>query len=69
MLQPHFSTGDTRNYFAKKQAFDQAADPRVWELQSLPPQAQQAYVQSLSPADAKALLAKRTALKQIGVLQ
>ena len=69
LLMPHFTGGSPASYFSQKQTFDQAADPRLWELQSLPPNAQQAYVQSLSPADAKALLAKRQALKQLGVLQ
>jgi hypothetical protein len=69
MLTPYFAHGDTANYLQQKQQFEQAADPRVWELQALPAAQQKAYVQSLSPQDARGLLMKRQALRQLGVIQ
>jgi hypothetical protein len=69
LLTPHFSKGDTASYLAQKQAFEQGADPRIFELQALPPDQQKAYVSSLSAQDAKQLLQKRAILKQLGVIQ
>lgn len=69
MLTPYFAHGDAQGYLQQKQLFEKAADPRVWELQSMSPEAQKAYVSGLSPADAKDLLTKRQTLKQLGVLQ
>lgn len=69
LLTPHFTGGDAETYLTKKQAFEKAADPRIWELHNLSPDAQKTYVQKLSPADAKSLLENRGALKQIGVFQ
>lgn len=69
LLTPHFTSGDAETYLTKKQAFEKAADPRIWELHNLSPDAQKTYVQKLSPADAKSLLENRGALKQMGVFQ
>jgi hypothetical protein len=69
LLTQHFSKGDAATYLDKKQTFERAADPRVWELQRLPPDQQKAYISSLSPADAQHLLGARSVLKQLGALQ
>jgi hypothetical protein len=69
MLTQHFTRGDQASYFNNKQSFERAADPRIWELQALPPQQQKAYIDSLSPADAQHLLAARNVLRGMGALQ
>src|SRR6185312_14853234 len=69
LLTSPFTKGDQASYFNTKQSFEQAADPRIWELQNLSAADQKAYVSKLSPSDAAKLLAARTAMKQLGAFQ
>ena len=59
---------DTTSYQKMEIQFDQAADPRIWQLQALPPDQQKAFVQSLSPQQAADFMKRRAALKQMGAL-
>ena len=67
LLSPHVFSRDPVGYGTKEQAFDQAADPRLFQMNSLPPDKQADFIKSLSPADAKDLMDKRQQLKSMGV--
>jgi len=69
MLSGFYNNGDAKGYSQAKTTFETNADPRLWQLQSMTPQQQAAFVQSLAPADARALLAKRQALRGMGVFR
>lgn len=66
LLQPHYVGRDPVKYANTELQFDQNADPRVWQLLSMNPQEQAAYVKGLPPAVAADMLKKRQALRQIG---
>jgi hypothetical protein len=67
VLQDQYLTRDPIAYGKKEIQFDQNADPRVWQLQSMSPQQQAVYVKSLPPDMAADLLKKRQELKKLGV--
>lgn len=68
ILLPSLNQRDPVAYSQKENTFDQNADPRIWQLQSLPPDQQAAYIKKMPPDVAKDLLSKRQALKQLGAL-
>jgi hypothetical protein len=69
MLQPHYLARDPVQYGQKEMLFDQNADPRIWQLENMPPQQQAAYVKSLPASVAADVLAKRRVLKSIGAIK
>ncbi len=68
LLTPHVLARDPVAYGQKELAFDQAADPRVFQLNSMNDDQAKAYIKKLSPDDAKALLQSRAQLKALGAL-
>lgn len=68
-LQPHYLQRDPVQYGQKEMTFDTNADPRIWQLESLPPASQATFVNSLPAQVAADLLNKRRNLKAIGVLK
>lgn len=68
VLNPLYLNRNPVEYGQKENVFDQNADPRIWQLESLQPADQAKYVKSLPPEVASDLLQKRKALKQIGAL-
>jgi hypothetical protein len=52
-----------------EQVWRNAYDPRVFQLQNMPPQDQAAFVKALSPSDARLILQKRQALRSMGAIQ
>jgi hypothetical protein len=69
LLQPHYLARDPVAYGQKELTFDQNADPRVWQLQSMPQDQRAKYIKTLPPAVAADTLKKYQALKQLGVFQ
>ena len=69
LLGPHGDARDPIGYAQKERAFDQAADPRVFQLQNMSPQAQVEYVKKLPPEVARQILKQRQSLQQLGVIQ
>ena len=67
LLNPHYMGRDPQAYGSKELEFDTNADPRIWQLNGMQPDAQAKYVKSLDPAVAADLLKKRQALKNLGV--
>lgn len=68
ILMPHVIGRDPVALQQKQLAFDSAADPRVFQLNSMNPQQQAAYVKKLAPQDAQDLLGKVKTLKEMGAL-
>lgn len=68
VLAPFGDKRDPEGYNKAAREFDQYADPRIWELESKPPQEQAAYVKKLSPEVARDLLQRRQKLKAMGAL-
>lgn len=67
LLSPHGNARDPVAYQQKEQAFDQAADPRLWQLKAMDAATAQKYLSTL-PADVAAQLRQKAAtLKQLGV--
>ena len=66
-LSEHRFGNDPVSYGRKEIAFDQAADPRIFQLQDMPPDRQKAYIAALPPNVAQELLAKRTKLQKMGI--
>jgi hypothetical protein len=60
------NNGNVANLDQFERSWRNNFDPRVFQLNVMNPQEQKAYVGNLSPADAKALLAKRAAIRQMG---
>jgi len=58
-----------QNQIAFENAWRNSLDRRVFQLQTMGPQEQQAFIKSLSPTDAKTLLQKRQALRSLGAIQ
>lgn len=68
ILTPHVLGRDPQAYGAKELQFDQAADPRVFQLSAMNDKQQSDYVKKLPPQDAKDLLDKFRQLKGMGAL-
>lgn len=69
LLAPLANSRNSTAYNNTEMKFDQAADPRLWQLQNMAPAAQAQYVSTLPPATAKMLLQNRQVLKGMGALQ
>lgn len=66
MLSPLATARDAAGYQQAEQAFDQAADPRIFQIANMPAAQAQKYIASLTP-EVQADLRKRAAmLKQMG---
>lgn len=68
LLTPLRLSNNAAGYSAAEGAFDQAADPRVYQLQHMPPDQQAAFVQSLTPGVAAQIRASRQKLQNMGAL-
>lgn len=68
LLAPLRNANDVTGYTNKELAFDQNADPRIWQMQGMNPSQQKAYVSALPPTVAAQLLKQRGALKGMGAL-
>lgn len=67
LLSPQGNAKDPIGYQQKEQIFDQAADPRLFQLKRMTPQQGQAYLSSLPPQVSADLKQRAQVLKQLGV--
>jgi hypothetical protein len=58
--------GNVANQDQFERTWRNTFDPRVFQLNVMPPNDQKAFIAKLSPADAKALLEKRAQIRQMG---
>ena len=68
LLAPFGDARDPSTYNQKAREFDQQADPRIYQLQSMNPAEQAAYVKKMPPAEAQEMLSRRQKLKTLGAL-
>jgi hypothetical protein len=68
LLTPLANARNATEYNNTETKFDQAADPRIWQLQNMAPADQAKYVASLSPSVAQMLFKNRQVLKGMGAL-
>ena len=69
LLTPHALSRDPVSYGTKEQTFDQAADPRIWQWQSIQnPAAKKAFAAQLAKSD-PSIPGKIQALEQMGALK
>lgn len=67
LVTPHYIKGDAGNFLTKKQAFDTAADPRLWEWKNIQdPTARAEFAKSLATQD-PSIMGKLKALEGLGV--
>ena len=66
LLQQAANARDPAQYNQREVAFDQAADPRVWQLNEMPADKQAEYVKKLPASVAADLLKRRQTLRQLG---
>lgn len=69
VLAPLANARNPTAYNNAEVQFDQAADPRIWQLQNMAAPDQAKFVSGLSPGVAKQLLQNRQVLKGLGALQ
>jgi hypothetical protein len=69
LLQPYKLKNDVAGYQTTLSKFNQAADPRVWQFQSMTPEQRSAFKASMSPADQKAFGNKIRTLEGMGAIQ
>lgn len=67
-LESHKLNNDIAGTLTTDSDFIKNADPRIWQLENMQPQEKAAYINKLTPEEAKALLAKRAKIKDIGGL-
>lgn len=67
-LSPHGNAKDPVGYQQKEQVFDQAADPRLWQLKGMTPQQAQSYLSAMPPQVRADLQQRARVLKQLGAL-
>lgn len=68
LLAPYRNKNDATGYTNTELAFDQNADPRIWQLQGMNADQQKAYVSNMPQDVAAQLLKQRQALKGMGAL-
>jgi hypothetical protein len=68
LLTPLANARNATEYNSTETKFDQAADPRIWQLQNMAPADQAKYVSTLPPSVAKMLRDNRQVLKSMGAL-
>lgn len=66
LLQQAANARDPAKYNQIETAFDQAADPRIWQLSEMAPAQQAAYIKTLPPTVAADLLKRRQTLRGLG---
>jgi hypothetical protein len=67
LLTPHFIAGDAGSFLTKKQQFDDAADPRIWEWRNIQdPQARAEFAKSLAAQD-PTIMDKMNKLEALGI--
>lgn len=69
LLQPYKLKNDVAGYQTTLSKFNQAADPRVWQFQSMTPEQRSAFKAGMSPADQKAFGNKIRTLEGMGAIQ
>jgi hypothetical protein len=69
LLQPYKLNNDVAGYQSTLTKFNQAADPRVWQFQSMTPDQRAHFKASMSPADQKAFGNKIRTLEGMGAIQ
>lgn len=69
LLQPYKLQNNVAGYQQAQTAFNQAADPRIWQFQNMDPQQRAAFKGGMSPADQKAFGAKIRTLEGMGAIQ
>jgi hypothetical protein len=69
LLQPYKLNNDVAGYQSTLSKFNQAADPRVWQFQSMTPEQRASFKASMSPADQKAFSGKIRTLEGMGAIQ
>lgn len=67
-LGPVANARDPQSYNAKEIAFDQAADPRIWQIKAMNAAQAQQFLSKLPPNVAADLKAKAMKLKELGAL-
>lgn len=68
LLAPHGNSKDPVAYQQKEQAFDQNADPRLWQLKGMTGEEAQKYLSAMPPKVRADLQQRAKALKDIGAL-
>lgn len=69
LLQPYKLNNDVAGYQSTLSKFNQAADPRVWQFQSMTPEQRASFKAGMSPADQKAFSNKIRTLEGMGAIQ
>lgn len=69
LLSPHGNARDVAAYQQKEQAFDQVADPRVFQIAKMTPTQAQTFLAKMSPEQQAELRQRAAALKQMGAFQ
>lgn len=69
LLQPFKLNNDVAGYQATLSKFNQAADPRVWQFQSMTPQQRASFKAGMSPADQQAFSNKIRTLEGMGAIK
>ena len=68
LLSPHGNARDAAQYQQREAAFDKAADPRIWQLQSMNGEQAQKFLAAMPPAMQAELRQRVQTLKQLGAL-
>lgn len=69
LLQPFKLNNDVAGYQATLSKFNQAADPRVWQFQSMTPEQRASFKAGMSPADQQAFSNKIRTLEGMGAIK
>lgn len=69
LLAPLVNARDPANYIKTENAFDKAADPRIFQYMNMSPQQQAQYVSTLPADQIKSLKLGRDTLTQLGVFK
>jgi hypothetical protein len=68
LLQPYKLQNNVAGYQQAQTAFNQAADPRIWQFQNMDPQQRAQFKAGMSPADQKTFGAKIRTLEGLGAI-
>lgn len=69
LLQPYKLSNNVPGYQQAQTAFNQAADPRIWQFQNMDPQQRQAFKAGMSPADQQSFGQKIRTLESLGAIK